>query len=126
MQNRAPVNSLLLSILYMVEVGRIVPWGCPLPNEDPCLVEGETAFYLRQKDLPDILKAYCYKTGEPYIRMTSQEMGKLLSQADVCTKYYEGTEIRLAKKYTKDYGNTRLMELPKEKIKNQLGRLQRV
>ena len=123
MKNRAPINTLLLSVIYMTEIGRSVAWGEKLPTETACLIETENAFYLRQKDLPDILKLYCSKTGEPYTQMTSQELGKLLAQADICTIYHEGGEPRLAKKYPKDYGNIRLMELSKESIDRKIGTL---
>lgn len=121
MKNRAPINTLLLGIVYMTEIGRTVAWGSDLPMEEVCLVETEIAFYVRQKDLPDIIKMYCTKTGEPYVKMTSQELGKLLKQEGICTVYHEGEEERLAKKYTKDYGNIRLMELSKQMIADRIG-----
>lgn len=123
MMSRAPINTLLLSIHYMAEVGRCVSWGEALPTEQACLIETETAFYLRQKDLTDILKLYCAKTGEPYVKMTSQELGKLLSQAEICSIYHEGKEERLAKRYLKDYGNIRLMEISKAAMYEKVGSL---
>lgn len=123
MLSRAPVNTLLLSIIYMTEIGRVVSWGQSIPQEEAWLIENDSAYYVRQKDLPDILRMYCSKTGEPYTKMTSQELGKLLNQAEICTVYHEGGEVRLAKKYTKDYGTARLMELSKEKIISKVGAL---
>ena len=121
MKSRAPINTLLMSIAYMAEIGKIVTWGEKLPAEIACLIETDTAFYLRQKDLPDILKLYCSKTGEPYIQMSSQELGKLLKQSEVCTVYYEGGEERLSKKYPKDYDNIRLMEISKAVLVDKVG-----
>ena len=123
MINRAPVNTLLMSIVYMHEIGQSISWGEPLPLENACVIVTDSAFYVRQKDLPDILRTYCAKTGEPYVQMSSQELGKLLCQADICTIHQEGTTKRIAKKYTKDYGNIRLMELPKAAITSKVGAL---
>ena len=116
MQKRAPVTTLALSLANMVEIDRVLLWGNQLPPDMAVLLETEDAYYVRQKDLPEILKLYCSRTGEPYLKMTSQELGRLLEQAGLCTVYLEGVEKRLTKKYPKDYGSTRLMELPKAKL----------
>ena len=105
----------------MEEEGKCIPWGCTVPTEGLYLIETEAAFYVKQKDLADIVKSYCAKTGEPYVKLTAQELGKILSQEEICTIYFEGDEKqkRLTKKYNQ-YPNQRYMELSKSKIKDKL------
>ena len=120
MKMRAPIYTLIMSILNLVEESKNYTWGMSIPKEGVYLLETEEAYYVKQKDLSDIVKMYCTKTGEPFVKNTCNELGKLLEQEDICTVYYEGQEKRLSKKCSQ-YGNQRYMELNKNKIKEKLG-----
>jgi hypothetical protein len=115
MKQKAPINEVVMSLIYFIESGNYGNWGDPITEETPLIIS-DGMIYLRQKDLPGIKQKYANKINIPQISMSSTDMGKLLEMHGYCESYMEGNKKRLGKKYN-DYGNERLMSIPLCKIK---------
>lgn len=114
MRRKAPVNEVIMSIIYFLESGNCGNWGEPFTDDRP-LIQHEGMLYFRQKDLPGMKQKYANKVNIPYISMSSTEIGNLLEVHGYCESYMEGKKKRLGKKYS-SYGNERIMCIPMQKI----------
>ena len=114
MKRKAPVNEVIMSLIYFMESGNCGNWGDPFTEERP-LVLHEGRLYFRQKDLPGMKQRYANKVNIPQISMSSTEIGSLLESHGYCESYMEGNKKRLGRKYS-DYGNERIMCIPIHKI----------
>ena len=88
--------------------------GAPF-SDDIRLIRGEDAFYLRQMDLPGILKDYAKKNNISALPLSSTELGRLLVVHDFCETVMEGNQKRRGKRYS-EYGKDRLMSISMQKI----------
>ena len=114
MRSQAPIDILLSAIVQEINSGSVAQWGSPF-SEDIRLIRGEDAFYLRQMDLPGILKDYAKKNNIHTLPLSSTELGRLLEVHGYCETVMEGGQKRRGKRF-KEYGKDRLMCIPMEKI----------
>lgn len=114
MKRKAPVNEVIMSLIYFMESGNCGNWGDPFTEERP-LIQHEGMLYFRQKDLPGMKQRYANKVNIPQISMSSTEIGSLLEVHGYCESYMEGNKKRLGRKYG-GYGNERIMCIPLCKI----------
>lgn len=114
MKQKAPVNEVIMSLIYLIESGNYGNWGEPFTEDRPLILSSEM-LYFRQKDLPGIKQKYANKVNIQQVSMSSTEIGNLLEMHGYCESYMEGNKKRLGKKYNA-YGNERLMCIPLHKI----------
>ena len=114
MKRKAPVNEVIMSLIYFMESGNCGNWGDPFTEESPLILH-DGMLYFRQKDLPGIKQKYANKVNVSQISMSSTEIGNLLEVHGYCESYMEGNKKRLGKKYNA-YGNERIMCIPLYKI----------
>lgn len=115
MCQRSPINELLEAIIYELNNGKIGEWGTPFSDMVKLILTDKSVFF-RQIDLPDILGRYLAKIGSSAVNINKNTLADLLESHDYCQTYYEGTVKRKGRRY-KEYGKTRLMDIPLEKIR---------
>ncbi len=124
MRTRAPITTILLSMRYMLETNRYILWGEPISDNTACLIlrerEHGEEIYFRLKDLPDMVRDFCKKTGEAYVDSDYRELSNILVNDGICERHSEGKDMRIGKKYANVYGGTRLAMIPYTKINEKL------
>jgi len=114
LKQRAPIHIILSALLFAISSGKIGEWGMSF-GEGIRLVQKEGTVYFRQMDLSDITREYCQKLNIPHLRMSSNEIGKILDSSGLFHRY--GSDKRLGRRYVTVYGNERLIDISLEKLK---------
>ena len=119
-RNSDPIDQLLAALIFAINTSPVGKEGDKVSDSMRFIIIDGT-LYLRQMDLPDIMKAYSLKTNTPIVSSSSQFLGELLASNEYCEVYYETEgekqKRRLSKKRGKAFGNQRLMAIDYNKLK---------
>lgn len=119
MKQRTPINLVARALFDFAESDKCVEWGNPVNHSDLFMIKTEVFYYVRESDLPGIVDAYARKNALLYLKMSSQEIAKLLENEDIVRKIKEGDSWRFSKKYSQ-YNRIRMMKLDVEMLKKVL------
>ena len=76
------------------------------------VLESEEAYFIQQKDILAMKKAYDNDNGYPKVEYSSTNLAKMLCDADISPVFQEGR----TKRYGRKIGSSRFMELNKKKL----------
>ena len=119
MKHRTPINLVARALFDFVESDKCVEWGKPVNYSNLYMIKTELFYYVRESDLPGIVDSYARKNAMTYLKMSSQEMAKLLENENIVRKIKEGDSWRFSKKYPQ-YNRIRMMKLDVKMLKRVL------
>lgn len=119
MKQRTPINLVARALFDFAESDKSVEWGNPVDYSDLFIITTKPFYYVRESDLSGIVDAYAKKNAMTYLKMSTQEIAKLLENHEIVTKIKEGDSWRFSKKYPQ-YDRIRMMKLDVEMLKKVL------
>lgn len=119
MKQRTPINLVARALFDFAESDKCVEWGNPVNYLDLYIIRTELFYYVRESDLSGIVDFYARKNAMTYLKMSTQEIAKLLENNEIVRKIKEGNSWRYSKKYPQ-YDRVRMMKLDVEMLKKVL------
>ncbi len=114
-----PIDQLLAAIIIALRTSNVGLGGTLVSDSCKFVIE-ESSLYLRQMDLPGIMRLLSERTNTPVVSQSSEALGALLADNGYCEVYYEKEgnkqKRRLSKKQGKVFGEQRLMRVYYDKL----------